>query len=133
MVALIDLPWVSSSFFSNRTHAYQSSKECGNVAVRTIKMVVIYPTVLFNLCSLVQGARQVQLEFNTSSLFDEEIWVLLTRHVTDTHRTSDFIALKVEIEDDLIPISGVVENQHTLSSKVCFPTLPLSSLQFKSS
>ena len=79
----------------------------------------------FSLCSLVQGARQVQLEFNTNSFFDEEIWVLLTRHVTDTHRTSDFIALKVEIEDDLIPISRVVENQHTLSSKVCLQTLPL--------
>lgn len=72
-----------------------------------------------------QGPRQIQLEFNTSSLSDEEIWVLLTRHVTDTHRTSDFIALKVEIEDDLIPISSVVENQHTLSSKVCLLTLPL--------
>jgi hypothetical protein len=39
--------------------------------------------------------------------------------VTDTHRTSDFIALKVAIEDELIPTSKVVENQHTLSSKVC--------------
>ena len=74
--------------------------------------------------SLVQGARQVLLEFNTGSFFDEEIWVLLTRHVTDTHRTSDFIALKVEIEDDLAPISRVVENQHTLSSKVCFADSP---------
>ena len=86
-------------------------------------MVAIYPAALFILCSLIEGARQVQLEFNTSSLFDEEIWVLLTRHVIDTHRTSDFIALKVEIEDDLIPISSVVENQHTLSSKVCLQTL----------
>jgi calpain-7 len=88
-------------------------------------MVAVYPAALFTLCSLLQGARQVQLEFNTSSFSDEEIWVLLTRHVTDTHRTSDFIALKVEIEDDLIPISSIVENQHTLSFKVCLPTLPL--------
>jgi hypothetical protein len=87
-------------------------------------MVAIYPAALFTLCSLVQGVRQVQLEFKTSSFFDEEIWVLLTRHVTDTHRTSDFIALKVDTEDDLIPISGVVENQHTLSSKVCLPESP---------
>jgi len=94
-------------------------------------MVVIY---LFNnplhLRSLVQGSRQVQLEFNTSSSFDQEIWVLLTRHVTDTHRTSDFSALKVEIEDDLIPISRVVESQHILSSKVCSRS-SLSSLRFK--
>lgn len=94
-------------------------------------MVAIYPAPLSTLFSLAQGARQVQLEFNTSSISDEEIWVLLTRHVTDTHRTSDFIALKVEIEDDLIPISGAVGNQHTLSSKVCLSSLSLSSLQFK--
>ena len=125
MAALIDLPWVFPFFFLNCTYAYQSSKECGNGAAKTIKMVAIYPAALFTLCSLVKGARQVQLEFNTSSFFDEEIWVLLTRHVTDTHRTSDFIALKVEIEDDLIPISRVVENQHILSSKVCLPALPL--------
>ena len=90
-------------------------------------MVAIYPASLFIHCSLVQGARQVQLEFNTSSFLDEEILVLLTRHVTDTHRTSDFIALKVEIEEDFIPISKVVESQHTLSSMVCLPTLPFQS------
>ena len=88
-------------------------------------MVAVYPAALLTLHSLVQGPRQVQLEFNTSSFSDEEIWVLLTRHVTNTHRTSDFVALKVEIEDDLIPISRVVENQHTLSSKVCLSTLRL--------
>ena len=90
-------------------------------------MVPIYPASLFTYCSLVQGARLVQLEFNTSSFLDEEILVLLTRHVTDTHRTSDFIALKVEIEEDFIPISKIVESQHTLSSMVCLPTLPFQS------
>ena len=70
-------------------------------------------------CLPLQGSRLVQLEFSTSSLFDEEIWVLLTKHVTNTHRILDFIALKVEIEDDLIPISRVVENQYILSSRVC--------------
>ena len=82
-------------------------------------VVFFYSAACFALCLLVQGSRQVQLEFSTSSTFDEEIWVLLTRHVTDTHRTSDFITLKVEIEDDLVPISRIVENQHILSSKVC--------------
>lgn len=92
-------------------------------------MVVIYAAVACALCSLAQGSRQVQLEFSTSN-YDEEILVLLTRHVTDTHRTSDFIALKVEIEDDLIPITRVVENQYTLSSKVC-RRLSFYILQFK--
>ena len=103
-------------------------KRCGEVNQNGSR----YPVALLTLYSFVQGPRKIQLEFNTSSLSDEEIWVLLTRHVTDTHRTSDFIALKVETEDDLIPISRVVENQHTLSSKVCLLTF-LSSLQSKSS
>lgn len=88
-------------------------------------MVVIHSAVLCILCSLIQGSRQVQLGFSTSSFFDEEIWVLLTRHVTDTRRTSDFIALKVEIEDDLIPFSRAIENQHILSCKVCCQLVPL--------
>ena len=40
MAALIGLPWVSSPFFLNRTHANQS-KECGNVVARSIKMVAV--------------------------------------------------------------------------------------------
>ncbi|KAF8150612.1 hypothetical protein B0H34DRAFT_801552 [Crassisporium funariophilum] len=48
------------------------------------------------------GSRQLQMNFNTSGAVDGEIWVLLTRHVVDTRRDSDFIALRVEIEDDLM-------------------------------
>ncbi|KAH6910301.1 hypothetical protein BKA70DRAFT_1272694 [Coprinopsis sp. MPI-PUGE-AT-0042] len=32
---------------------------------------------------------------------EEEIWVLLTRHLSDTHRTEDFVALRVQLEDDV--------------------------------
>lgn len=65
-----------------------------------------------------EGTRHVQIEFNRSGTPNEEIWILLTRHVVDTHRTSDFAALRVELEDDLIPTATVAENQRTLSSKV---------------
>lgn len=116
--------------FQDSIYTYQSSKECGNAVAKTINMVAIYSRVLCILYSLAQGSRQVQLEFSTSSAFNEEIWVLLTRHVTDTHRTSDFIALKVEIEDELIPISRVVGNQYILSSQVCC-RVSLCSLRFK--
>jgi len=64
------------------------------------------------------GSRQLQLEFSCESTLDEEIWLLLTRHVVDTHRTSDFTALRVEVEDDLAPRGNAVENQHIISSKV---------------
>ncbi|KIM39736.1 hypothetical protein M413DRAFT_446644 [Hebeloma cylindrosporum] len=60
---------------------------------------------------------QLQVEFSCDSTLDEEIWLLLTRHVVDTHRTSDFTALRVEVEDDVAPRENAVENQHILSSK----------------
>ncbi len=60
----------------------------------------------------------MQIEFNRSDTPNVEIWILLTRHVVDTHRTSDFAALRVELEDDLIPTATVAENQRTLLSKV---------------
>ena len=73
----------------------------------------------------------MQIEFNRSGTPNVEIWILLTRHVVDTHRTSDFAALRVELEDDLIPTATVAENQRTLLSKVNsvlihFPLVPLN-------
>lgn len=38
--------------------------------------------------------------------------------MVDTHRTSDFTALRVEVEDDIAPRENAVENQQVLSSKV---------------
>ncbi|KJA22940.1 hypothetical protein HYPSUDRAFT_138453, partial [Hypholoma sublateritium FD-334 SS-4] len=64
-----------------------------------------------------EGTRHLQIEFDRSDTRNEEIWILLTRHIVDTHRTSDFAALRVELEDDLIPTATIVENQRTLSSK----------------
>ncbi|KAG6910420.1 hypothetical protein DXG01_010775 [Tephrocybe rancida] len=40
---------------------------------------------------------------------EEDIWILLTRHVTDSSRTSDYISLKVEVEDDLQGTTNFVE------------------------
>jgi calpain-7 len=34
-----------------------------------------------------------------ASGLSEEVWVLLTRHRTDTHRPSEFISLHVEYDD----------------------------------
>lgn len=63
-------------------------------------------------------SRQTQIEFSCSSDIDEEIWVLLTRHVVDTRRSTDFIALRVELEDDFVQATDVVESQRALSMKV---------------
>ncbi|KAF5375558.1 hypothetical protein D9615_009157 [Tricholomella constricta] len=48
---------------------------------------------------------------------EQEIWLLLTRHVTDSSRTSDFISLKVEVEDELRSASHVVD-QTMIASKM---------------
>ncbi|KAF8962724.1 hypothetical protein BDZ97DRAFT_1702205 [Flammula alnicola] len=63
------------------------------------------------------GTRHARIEFSCEGRSDEEIWVLLTRHVVDTHRMSDFVALRVDMEDDLMPGTSFLENQRTLSSK----------------
>ncbi|KAJ7125274.1 hypothetical protein C8R44DRAFT_875091 [Mycena epipterygia] len=49
-----------------------------------------------------RSTRHLRLKFDSTSRNDEEeVWVLLTRHVVDTRRTSDFISLRVQLEDDL--------------------------------
>ncbi|KAJ7603725.1 hypothetical protein B0H17DRAFT_1222383 [Mycena rosella] len=49
-----------------------------------------------------RSTRHLRLKFDsTSRNAEEEVWVLLTRHVVDTRRTSDFISLRVQLEDDL--------------------------------
>lgn len=63
------------------------------------------------------STRQLILRFTKSNPeVEEEIWVLLTRHVKDSSRTSDFISLKIEVEDELQSISSVVD-QTTIAAK----------------
>ncbi|KAJ7736872.1 hypothetical protein B0H16DRAFT_1572895 [Mycena metata] len=48
-----------------------------------------------------RSTRHLRLTFdNASNGGENEVWVLLTRHVADTRRTSDFISLRVQLEDD---------------------------------
>ncbi|KAJ6590028.1 hypothetical protein DFH09DRAFT_1307482 [Mycena vulgaris] len=49
-----------------------------------------------------RSTRHLRLKFNSMSRnAEEEVWVLLTRHVVDTRRTSDFISVRAQLEDDL--------------------------------
>ena len=57
----------------------------------------------------------LQAEFHNNSSVEDEILVLLTRHVRNTKRTSDFVALHVEVEDHLVLASDF---QELLSSRV---------------
>lgn len=64
------------------------------------------------------SSRQLSLHFdNTNEEADEEIWILLTRHVVDSGRTSDFISLKIEVDDDLRSSSSIVD-QIAIAAKV---------------
>ncbi|KAJ6631453.1 hypothetical protein B0H10DRAFT_2207112 [Mycena sp. CBHHK59/15] len=63
------------------------------------------------------STRHMRLQFNnTSHNPEDEVWVLLTRHVVDTRRTSDFISLRVQLEDDLIGSSNPGD-QRTIAIK----------------
>ncbi|KAF5317385.1 hypothetical protein D9611_003702 [Ephemerocybe angulata] len=49
-------------------------------------------------------SKQLYLSFtrdDSSTCDHEEVWVLLTRHTADTRKTEAFIALKVQVEDEL--------------------------------
>jgi hypothetical protein len=57
------------------------------------------------------------LNFENGNETLEEVWILLTRHVVDSRRISEFISLKVEIEDELTSNSKAVDHT-TISAKV---------------
>lgn len=64
------------------------------------------------------GTMHLQAEFRNNSSAEVEILVLLTRHIEDTKRMSDFVSLQVEIEDCLLFGSDLRANQQYLSSRV---------------
>ncbi|KAG6832081.1 hypothetical protein H0H87_002909 [Tephrocybe sp. NHM501043] len=64
------------------------------------------------------SAKQVNLRFASKVPGrEEEIWILLTRHVADSTRTSDYISLKVQVEDDIQGTSAFVD-QTVIAAKV---------------
>jgi len=67
---------------------------------------------------VVSGTRHLSVQFSADENFDDEIWVVLTRHVVDSLRTLDFISLHVDVEDDAIPISAILEDGQHISAKV---------------
>jgi calpain-7 len=82
-----------------------------NVSFETIYVSSIMIT------SSVASTRHLYLNFESRKETSEEVWVLLTRHVVDSSQTSEFISLKVEIEDELRGYSKAVD-QATIAAKV---------------
>ncbi|KAK2467728.1 hypothetical protein APHAL10511_000023 [Amanita phalloides] len=67
-----------------------------------------------------QAASMTRLQlFFRNAMPDTPVWILLTRHVSDTKRTSDFISLRVEVEEDSSAVIGPVM-QLTLTDKGSF-------------
>ncbi|KAK0183648.1 hypothetical protein F5146DRAFT_1085661 [Armillaria mellea] len=62
------------------------------------------------------STRQLRANFSftDSTVTDDEIWVLLTRHLSTSQETSEFIALQVETDDDNIRVC----DNSLLSAKV---------------
>ncbi|KAF9453717.1 cysteine proteinase [Macrolepiota fuliginosa MF-IS2] len=48
---------------------------------------------------------------NANAHGEEEIWILLTRHIRDTRRTDDFICLRAELEHPVLPPSARLHQQ----------------------
>ncbi|KAJ7108465.1 hypothetical protein C8R43DRAFT_905383, partial [Mycena crocata] len=68
-------------------------------------------------CPSTGSTRHMRLKFhNTSRNAEDEVWVLLTRHVADTRRTSDFISLRVQVEDDFAG-SADSDDQRKIATK----------------
>uniref|UniRef100_A0A0W0FBM1 Calpain catalytic domain-containing protein n=1 Tax=Moniliophthora roreri TaxID=221103 RepID=A0A0W0FBM1_MONRR len=63
------------------------------------------------------------LRLNISNV-DNEIWVLLSRHVTDSRKTTEFIALNVQLEDDAVGQSIIFGDDHTTSKKSKYTNSP---------
>ncbi|KAF8891859.1 hypothetical protein BD779DRAFT_1513523 [Infundibulicybe gibba] len=53
-----------------------------------------------------ESSQQLQVEFTNLGGLGEEVWLLLTRHVSETRRISDFISLRAEVGDN-IPAGGL--------------------------
>ncbi|KAF9524839.1 hypothetical protein CPB83DRAFT_885980 [Crepidotus variabilis] len=62
------------------------------------------------------NTMQLQLEFKNIEKQDQDVWVLLTRHVADTRRTSDFVAVQVGIEELVYVKETLYDDQQSLSS-----------------
>ncbi|KAG5646200.1 hypothetical protein DXG03_004026 [Asterophora parasitica] len=65
------------------------------------------------------STRQVHLRFDNrrNQGAEQEIWLLLTRHVIDSSRISDFISLKVDVEDELLCSASHVADRMVVASK----------------
>ncbi|KAF8637563.1 hypothetical protein AX17_002749 [Amanita inopinata Kibby_2008] len=64
------------------------------------------------------STSRLRLIYNNAST-DKYIWVLLTRHVIDTKRTSDYVSLRAEPEDEALEMTGHMAQQ-TLTEKGTF-------------
>ncbi|KAF7314374.1 Calpain catalytic domain-containing protein [Mycena kentingensis (nom. inval.)] len=68
-----------------------------------------------------RSTRNLRVQYQSpgsSPESEDEVWVLLTRHVTNTRMTTDFVSLRVELEDGLSPGSADLgEQQRRIATK----------------
>ncbi|KAG7091220.1 hypothetical protein E1B28_010271 [Marasmius oreades] len=67
----------------------------------------------------------VRVAMQSSTDEDDEILVLLSRHIEDTRKTSEFIALKVQLEDEEVEILAANhDSDHAISTKGSYTNSP---------
>ena len=101
-------------FLSHHILQFRMWKHNGSIEDRTNSFLHSKYSIIAYQFSL--ASRHVRLNFNTTSPGDEEIWVLLTQHVVQTSRSLDFIALRIEIEDNILPAVLLMNQLNSLST-----------------
>ena len=99
---------------SHHTLQFRMWKRSGSIEDGTNFFLHPKYSIISYLFSL--ASRHVRMNFNATSLTEEEIWVLLTRHVVQTSRNLDFIALRIEIEDNILPAVLPMNQLNSLST-----------------
>ncbi|TFK74616.1 cysteine proteinase [Pluteus cervinus] len=66
-------------------------------------------------------SHTIRLKFKNENESESEILILLTRHISDTSNTSDFISLRTQVQDEFLAASSVsISSQHSLTTRGSF-------------
>ncbi|KAJ7099454.1 hypothetical protein B0H15DRAFT_771653, partial [Mycena belliarum] len=99
----LDIPWsdvlevFDSVYLSWDPHTWPQNLVFHGWAPKHVWLHV-HPNLLYPRTWKQAGAEQRRATSRERT--EHEVWVLLTRHVVDTRRTSDYISLRVQVEDD---------------------------------
>ena len=121
MAQYVSSSWVGPvdrDFFSDAIHTLHSKVMGGYGRHYMLVSFVSNDSTLLNTLAF-PASSEVRATITSKSDTDEEILVLLSRHILDTRKTSDYMALKVQLEDEEVDIlGGNYRSSQAISTKV---------------